>query len=197
MKHLILFLLFLSISYSQNVGRIAYDTVKIQASKIPVAAYAANEIIRGNDSAFYRIGVGQNLPTWGMIRAVIVETDTPNVTNAAFIVRFYNFSQVDTAGTYAGTNSDTTGYSVLTGIDNSVFQNQWTRYDRFFIGDVATTAQSSGGLGTSAKSANYAANLPFYANKGKLWVVLLANAAYTGKKYGWYRIRVVYERGGL
>lgn len=199
MKKLI-FVLFVMIytTLPAQVGTIYTDTTTIVDSWIPPVTYAAGEIIRAKDSAFFSISTGTgDRPSWGYIRSVIVETDTNNVTANTFTVRFYNFKNLDTAGTGYASQTDTTGYNVLQGVDNAAAVNNYQKYDRFFVGDVATVLQAyaAGGTSTgSAKSVNMAANLPFVSYTGKLWVSLYAAAAYAPKKGGRYRIRVTFER---
>lgn len=185
-----------SMAFPQALTTIYSDTVKVVDSWIPVAAYAAGDIIRAKDTSFFSISTGTTLPSSGYIRAVIVETDTPNVSNTAFVVRFYNFNQTDTTGLAAGINADTTGFNVLQAVDNSPAVNNYHKFNKYLVGDVATTAQSyaGGASATGATSINMSANLPFTSPKGKLWINLLANGSYTPKKGGAYRIKVVFER---
>lgn len=192
MKKLMAFLFVLSVAYAQ-VGIISSDTVRIKTSWIPVAAYASGDIIRATDTAFFSISTGSNFPTSGFIRSVIVETDTPNVANASFMVRFYNFRPVDTTGTGAAAYTDTLGYNILQAVDNSPVLNSYHKFTKYLVGDVAATVQPYG-VGTGATAVNFAPILPFTTYRGKLWVSLIAFGSYTPKKGGAYRIKVVFER---
>ncbi len=184
----------LSVAYAQ-IGVIYTDTALVRSAYVPVAAYTAGDIIRSTDTVFYSIKTGTgNRPSSGIIRHVIIETDTANPTAAGFIVRFFSFPQSDTTGTYAGTNSDTTGFNVLAAADNAAYTNSYHYFDKYIVGDVATTAQSYGGSTTGATSINMTPNLYFNTNKGKLWIALLANGTYTPKKGGTYKVKVVVER---
>jgi hypothetical protein len=196
MKYLITLLLVTSFAFSQKYY---IDTVRIAPADSTVTNYAAGDVVRSKAAALYRVKTGQAVQTYGKITAVHVDTDTANVANANFVVRFFNFPQTDTAGTYAGTNSDTTGYNILIAADNAAYGGKYQTIERFFVGDVATTALSygSGSGATGARSVNQAANLPFVSNNGKLWVLLMANGALVPKQVGTYRIRIVFERYGL
>ena len=192
MKTLIGFL-FLSVAYAQ-IGVIYSDTALVRSKYTPVVNYTAGDIIR-SDTAFYSIATGTgNLPSSGIIRHVIIETDTANPTAAAFIVRFFSFPQSDTTGTFAGTNTDTTGFNVKAAADNAAYTNSYHYFDKYIVGDVATTAQSYGGSTTGATSINMSPNLYFNTHKGKLWFALLSNGTYTPKKGGTYKVKVTVER---